>query len=454
MIKALCLGDKGELSSATRELFAETGTMHLLAVSGLHTGAVWLLLTYIFKIVGLSGKKSQLFLLPILWAYACITGLSPSVVRAAHILTFLTISHAFSKDYSALNSIAASAFVTLIFNPYALYSVSMQMSYAAYTGIVCIYPLLKKIFFSFSRFSLPLCVTLSAQIATLPLSAYYFHSISINSFIVNLLAIPLTTVLLYGGLLLLLFPGCISTLFVWPVQSLCKILTYLLTLFNKINWQANHLYPTFLHILILYGLIFFIFAYFLQRKKHYLQLSISAIVVLCGYCCLHNAILRNKKEIIIFHSYPGSCILLKQAGYGIFLKNTLHSASGSIPVSYAQKNKFQLLPEVPDFLHPQIRFREKQFQCANDTIYIIDTPHAFPSGGIWIITKNTFPRMLEKSTFQLPNLIILDASNKRSCIKQWENICQQQHIPMRTTWDEGNIHLPLCPKKRSGKMLK
>lgn len=452
LIKALCIGYKEPLSSSTRELFAETGTMHLLAVSGLHTGAVWLLLTYLFRIAGLKGKKSHLFLLPVLWAYACITGLSPSVVRAAYILTFISLSHVLGRDYNAPNAIAASALFALIVNPHALYSVGMQMSYAAYSGIIGITPLLKKFISSFPRLSVPICVTLSAQLATFPLSAYYFHSISLNSFLVNLIAIPLTTLLLYAGIFALFLPSCIGCFLSYPIQLLCKALTCSLHVFNTINVRANHLYPTEIHILLLYGLLLSVCFYFRSRRKPCLLLVSLLTATLCGYSCLHNHLLRKKKEIVIFHSYSHSCILLNIEGSGLLLKNTLHPLTEERLTPYIQNHKLQLMPAVHGFLHSQIYYDGKQLRFPDDTIHIIDQSNIRAEGGIWIVTHDVYPKHLLTSGTPLPRLIILDASCRPHCIRQWENTCHHLRIPLRTTRQEGDIHLPLHFKKRRNKM--
>lgn len=454
LIKALCLGHKESLSSSTRNLFAETGTMHLLAVSGLHTGAVWFLLTYLFKRTGIKGRKSQLFLLPILWAYACITGLSPSVTRAAYILTFITLGHALNRDYNTLNAIAASALFALIIDPHALYSVGMQMSYAAYSGIIGITPLLKKSISSFPRLSVPICITLSAQIATFPLSSYYFHSISLNSFIVNLIAIPLTTLLLYAGMFALLLPTCISSYLSCSIQFLCKILTCSLNIFNKINIQAEHLFPTVIHILLLYSLLFFICFYFQKRRRTYLLLTFLLVTILCGYSCLHNYLLQKKEEIVIFHFYSHSCILLNQDKYGFLLKNTRHSLPEERVKSYIQSHKLQFIPVVHGFLHPQMYYDGKQLNYPHDTIYIIDTPNVQPKGGVWIVTNNIYPSELQTTDTSTPRLIILDASCRHHCFRQWESICQRRQIPLRTSQQEGDIHLSLYSQKRRNKMLK
>ena len=133
-------------------------------------------------------KKSRLILIPLIWLVACITGLSPSACRAATILSFITIGEAFRQETIPLNAIAAAAFFSLLIHPELLYSVSFQMSYAAYTGIILIYPLMRiKKMHKYLRplYSL-LCISFSAQAMTLPIMAYYFHTISLNRIFINL----------------------------------------------------------------------------------------------------------------------------------------------------------------------------------------------------------------------------------------------------------------------------
>ena len=142
LVNALCLGYKNDLDSEVQNLFISTGTVHLLSVSGLHTGAIYLFILFIFKSIGFPSRKITFVVLPILWCYVCLTGLSPSVVRAATILSFIHIGQYFNRSYTPLNSVAAAAFLTLSFHPSNLYSLSFLLSYSAYTGILTIYPFL------------------------------------------------------------------------------------------------------------------------------------------------------------------------------------------------------------------------------------------------------------------------------------------------------------------------
>ena len=143
LLAALCLGCRQEITPDTKELFQNTGTIHILAISGLHIGAIFAFFLCLLRLFHFKSKKSRLILIPLIWLVACITGLSPSACRAATILSFITIGEAFRQETISLNAIAAAAFFSLLIHPELLYSVSFQMSYAAYTGIILIYPLMR-----------------------------------------------------------------------------------------------------------------------------------------------------------------------------------------------------------------------------------------------------------------------------------------------------------------------
>lgn len=205
LLAALCLGHRQEISPNIKELFQNTGTIHILAISGLHIGVIFIFFSYLLKLLRLKSKTSHLILIPLIWFVVGITGLSPSACRAATILSFIIIGKVFRQETIPLNAIAAAAFFSLLINPELLYSVSFQMSYAAYTGIILIYPLmrLKKMHKLIRPLYTLFCISFSAQVMTLPIMAYYFHSISLNSILINIIAVPIASFLLYGGIILL-----------------------------------------------------------------------------------------------------------------------------------------------------------------------------------------------------------------------------------------------------------
>lgn len=447
LVNALCLGYQTDMDDGVRQLFISTGTIHLLSVSGLHCGAIYLFIIFLFKITGLSGRKSNLLIIPLIWGYALLTGLSPSVVRAATILSFITFGKAFNEDYTPLNAIAASAFFTLLIQPLAIYSISFQMSYAAYTGIITLYPFLNRL-----PGKLPLipqklyssvCVTLAAQLPTLPICAYYFHTISINSFLVNIVAIPIATLLLYSATLLILLPAIIGVKIAFITNLLCGLLLYVLQLFDHISINLQHLYPSGIQVLLLYMVIAATCLFLIRHSTQLLRLSILSATILLGYSCLYNYYLHSGNEIIVFNIHQKSCILLRQQGYYRFLKNDAVPLQKIMP--YVLKNKLQPAP-TPEASSPS-GIIQKHNRIESDTmaLSIIDARNqGFSNSNILIITGNTPPdRIYRRDYTPYPTTIITDGSNTISCIRQWERFCMQRKIRLHQTRQSGSVSLTL-----------
>lgn len=227
VLKALVLGEKEDLDPETREIFARAGVMHVLAVSGLHVGIIYLILVLIMK--PFSGRvswpwaESSLIVLA-LWLYAFVTGLPPSVLRAVTMFSILELGRRLGRSSSPFNSLALSAFLLLWIDPFLLTQVGFQLSYVAVAGILLLY---KPIFHLFSPknrvvsfFWQIMALSMAAQIATAPLSIYYFHQFPTYFLVANLLVIPAVTVLVWGGIALLAF-GLISI-------SIAKLIGYFL----------------------------------------------------------------------------------------------------------------------------------------------------------------------------------------------------------------------------------
>lgn len=444
LLSALCLGARQNLPSDTKQLFQYTGTIHLLAISGLHIGAIYLFLLYILRLVRLRNRKYTLALIPLLWLITGITGLSPSACRAATILSFIIIGEAFYLDHVPLNTIAAAAFFTLLIQPELLYSVSFQMSYAAYTGIVLIFPLIatrtKKTHPIVWKFYSLLCVSFSAQILTLPITAYYFHTVSLNSILFNLVAVPIATLLLYGGVILLILPTFISISLSYIVIGITHILIYSLRFFSRIALNLTDLYPTTTHILFIYILILLSILYLTHRQRNILRLFCSSaclfIIFLYGYTFYQ----QNKQEIVVYNRYRHSTILLNYNGYYTLLKNT---DTTSRPLAYTLVNNLRPFPQHNSFIGRQISYLHNRLYSGKQTINIADRTHPnITERGILVITENTYPHP-DTSVNSYPQQIILDQSNSPQCIREWEVFCSQKQIPLFKTSELGSIVIPL-----------
>ena len=222
ILSALTLGYREELDKDVQRAFSASGAMHVLAVSGLHTGIVWGIVIWILTLGGwrkpLCEEHVKRWLLSIsiiciLWGYAFITGLSPSVMRSALMLTFWEMNRLLEKQTSRWNPILAAAFIILIINPLALWSVSFQLSFAAVLSIMLVGSGMQRKVFIRGKLGQYigglLIVSIAAQIGTMPLTLYYFGQTSNYFALTNLLVIPLAFVLLLLGISTLALSWCI-----------------------------------------------------------------------------------------------------------------------------------------------------------------------------------------------------------------------------------------------------
>lgn len=149
-----------------------------------------------------------LILLLCLWSYAFITSLSPSVMRAVTMFSFIAIANVMQRQTNIYNTLAASAFLLLILEPNMVFEVGFQLSYLAVLGIVSIYPIVYPLFVFKSKWTDTLwqlnCVSIAALIATFPLGIFYFHQFPNYFLVANILVLPLIPFIIYFGLSFLL----------------------------------------------------------------------------------------------------------------------------------------------------------------------------------------------------------------------------------------------------------
>ncbi|MCR9053559.1 MAG: ComEC/Rec2 family competence protein [Phaeodactylibacter xiamenensis] len=210
---ALTMGYKSALTEEIENAYANTGAMHVLAVSGLHVGLVQLILMWLLGRVPLRQPwwkivKTGLIIAGI-WAFALLTGAAPSVLRASTMFSFLAVGLALQRTTNVYNTLAASALVLLATNPNLLYHVGFQLSYLAVLGIVYFQPRIYSLWHIENRIGDYLwqlsAVSLAAQLGTLPISLYYFHQFPLYFVLSGLIVVPAAGLILSLTLLLLAF---------------------------------------------------------------------------------------------------------------------------------------------------------------------------------------------------------------------------------------------------------
>lgn len=288
VLKALLLGDKTDLDSDMKSSFAAAGTMHVLAVSGLHVGIIYLIFYQL--IIFLKFQKrvflSAVILLSVVWSFAILSGLSTSVQRSAWMFSFIILAKPLKRESLTLNSVAASAFLILLIDPISIYDAGFQLSYSAVLGILLLYPKWQSLLNSSSKYlnkvSSLLLVSTAAQLSTLPFSFYYFHLFPTYFLLSNLFIIPLAFAIVSIGVI-----SIFSILIFGKMVFIDGILNFLLSSMREIvmvisELPSAQLGPFWIEIetaIVLAGMIIGLIVYFQIRKVKYLLVSFSFLLV-------------------------------------------------------------------------------------------------------------------------------------------------------------------------------
>ena len=233
VIAAMAMGDKSALNQETKEAYSISGTSHILAVSGLHIGIIFQLI-----ILLLGGKRrSKLTIIlstTIVWVYVIFIGFPASAVRAATMLSIYSMVLLSLRPDPTLNTLALAYIIMVLVNPFNIFDIGFQMSFLAVGSILLFYPLFFCLLSSHSNIIRAIwglfCVSLAAQIGTLPLIVFYFGRISCYSLITSFIAIPAATLILYLCVLLfILSPLTYISFLASSIEGLMQLVMNVLT---------------------------------------------------------------------------------------------------------------------------------------------------------------------------------------------------------------------------------
>lgn len=315
---ALILGKRDELSADLRNAYAETGAVHVLAVSGLHLGFVAWGLGLLFG-WGPFRKPAWrwlrlLLILAGIWIFALVTGLSPSVQRAATMFSFLWLGQTLGRRASVYNSLGASAFLLLLIDPYLLFDIGFQLSYLALLGIVFFQPRLYRLWYSPYRlvnyaWGL-MTVAIAAQLTTFPLSLYYFHQFPLYFLLSGLVVVLAASLILGLGI----------ALFLLHWSPLAGIIGYLLHgviwLNNAFIFRLQQLPGHLLDgiwinetlLVCLFTCLLCLGCYLVYRRMAYLIAMISALALALLVNFTGQLELSEQRAWVVYHLYKASVI--------------------------------------------------------------------------------------------------------------------------------------------------
>jgi competence protein ComEC len=312
--QALLYGYDDDIDPEVVQAYANTGTLHVLAVSGMHVGIIFMILGWLLGFMDRSARLQlvkNLIIMCCLWLYSLLCGLSPSILRATVMFSFILFSRIINRHSNVYNTLAASAFVLICTDTNMIANVGFQLSYLAVVGIIAFQPMVYAWFTPKTRFMDEVwkitAVSLAAQVTTFPVGLLYFHQFPNYFLFSNLIIIPLTTGILYTGILLLVFSK-IALVATW----LGKLMLWGIMLTNYIVKEVELLpgsFVTGIHIsipetIMIYVMSAGLIGLLLTRRGTWLMAGLGAA------CCLlisfsRSSLNASQQQELVVYDVPG-----------------------------------------------------------------------------------------------------------------------------------------------------
>jgi competence protein ComEC len=315
---ALILGFKDYLNEPLKKSYASAGAMHVLAVSGLHVGIIYILLKSLFFFLRKSKKGKYLEALLsflALWGYAILTGLSPSVIRAATMFSFFVFGDVLDRKSNIYNVLAASAVLILIFNPFMIVEVGFQLSYLAVLGIVYVQPKLYKLVNTEITSIKPInwlidkiwaltTVSIGAQLGTFPLALLYFHLFPTYFLFSNLVVIPAAIMIVYVGVAVLItsFIPFISKILASILSFIIYILNSAVSLIDQLpHSMISGVSISILETWLIYGLICAVLFFIAKKQVYSLFIGLIVGIIIISIDFKEDRAILNTNQLTLYN---------------------------------------------------------------------------------------------------------------------------------------------------------
>ncbi len=442
IIQALVLGEKKDIDKNLYSEYAAAGAVHILAVSGLHVGILYTILAFLLKPLTrwkLGLYFHALIIVLLLWGFAILSGLSPSVTRAVTMFSFFALAKIFNRETNSINTLFLSFLALIIINPLWLFQVGFQLSYLAVFFIVWLQPLFYKIGYSKYRVVRKIwaivSVTICAQIGVLPLSLYYFHQFPGMFLLTNIVVLPFLTVLMCGGILIVLLaslnslPDRVAESYNFLIEGLNRFIHWVAVqdefLFKNIHFSALKVMGAYLLII---SLILFL------KKINYRGLVVSLLsisVLITIY--IYDEFKTSENQLVVFQKSKQTLLGYKKGkDFIVYNTDSTKYIFGEYPIK-----SFRAAINITNYSQEKL---PSIFQYKNRNILILDSLGTFPKQkNIHTLLLTNSPKVnLNRLIDSIrPKQIIADGSNYFTYVKRWEKTCKLKKLPFCHTAKQG-----------------
>lgn len=445
---ALILGQQQDISPEIIRDYQFAGAVHILSVSGLHTGCILLFVTFLLKPFPNTTRGSFIKLIVILvslFSFGLIAGLAPSVLRSVTMFSFVAIGMYLRRSTNIFHTLLVSMLLILLFEPSFLFDVGFQLSYVALFFILWLQPLLAQLWRPKNKitnyFWEILTVSFAAQIGAFPLSMYYFHQFPGLFFVTNLVIIPFLSVIMSLGVLVMVLAAldCVPVFLAKSLELSIYILNKIINsiasleqfIFREIpfHWQF---------LLTVYLLIIATILWFKKPSFNRLVLVLVAVIIFQITYFANHWTIQNQSELVIFNSKKNT-LIAERTGENVVLfanDSLLKTSPKNNPLSTYLMGNFSHLTAKKKL--------QNLMYFKGNKILILDSLGVYPKNSqpdIVILTQSPKINMERFLQTTKPKIIVADASNYRNIQKLWKASCLKAKIPFHATAEKGFYRL-------------
>lgn len=450
---ALLIGYKIDLDKDLVQAYSNAGVVHLIAISGMHMAIIYGVLFWIFTQIPLV-KKSKItrliLILFCLWFFALLTGASGSVLRSAVMFSFIATGLAVNKKASIYNSMAASAFVLLCYNPYLLWDVGFQLSYFAVLGIVISQRYIANWLFFKNKILNSIwqltSVSLAAQLFTFPICIYYFHQLPLLFLVSNLIAIPLSTIALWACIILVIIsPFHLLAVFCGEIIfGVIWLINHTVLFINSIPYSLwDNISLTVLETTILYLAVCSFLYWLLKKERSAFKIALLFLLLFSSMLSVNLLQVSRQKKIIVYNVPNHKAIDFVSGNKYQFLGDKDLEIAGVLKNFHLKPGRISLMAynkmDTIDVLYRHNNF----YEIYTKRILLIDSAIAYEPVSkkididYIIISKN--PKLFIPKLASIFNagIYVFDASNPIWKIEKWKTDCEELHLRFHSVPEQG-----------------
>ena len=434
---ALTLGYKDAISPELRESFSTTGAAHILAVSGLHVGIIFMVLNYMLFFLDKNDKTKRyksLIIIALLWFYAFITGLPPSVCRATLMFSLMILGNIFLRKAYTYNTIFCSAFILLIINPMWIFELGFQLSYSAVLAIIYFVPQITK-WLTFKHKPLKYlweltAVSLAAQLGTAPLCIYYFHQFPHYFLLSNFVVIPITSLIIYSASFLFVVSKIpiINVVAAFILEWIVKIMYYGIKLIEQLPNALSISWLNGTQTILFYLIIFSLGFLFYKIKFKYLVCFAVFSILFIFTILMHNIDNQHFNQLTIFNDNKNFTLNIVDDRQNFVYTSDFESAEKNAALFWrhhsCQNPYFQQI-DTTEYAKI-VQFNQQNFVILTDRKIFRKLPESPLEVDYLIVNKNIFPNQDIFEKYFIPKTLITtgdvyENNNKKFAVLAKEN---------------------------------